>query len=171
MRLLTVAAFAFGMAGGTAWAQAATPHAAHAAKTLTPEQVRGYANGEGMGLAKPAESNAYPGPKHALDLAAELRLTPEQRAALQAEYDAMHEKAVSLGARFLDKEGEIEKAFATRSVSRESLPALVAEAARLQGEIRLCHLEAHLKTRAHLSDDQIATYRRLRGHADKTAHP
>ena len=97
MMLCAVAALALSLAEG-APSTPASPHFAQDSprppKTLTPEQVQGYSSGEGMGLAKAAELNAYPGPKHVLDLAAPLHLSPEQRAAVQAVHDAMHEKAV-----------------------------------------------------------------------------
>ena len=47
-------------------------------KALSAEDVQGYVSGKGMGLAKAAELNGYPGPSHVLGLATELALTPEQ---------------------------------------------------------------------------------------------
>ena len=47
-------------------------------KALSPDEIQGYLTGQGMGLAKAAELNGYPGPLHVLELAAELKLTEEQ---------------------------------------------------------------------------------------------
>ena len=48
-------------------------------KALSKEEIGGYISGDGMGLAKTAELNHYPGPRHVLDLADELQLSGEQR--------------------------------------------------------------------------------------------
>jgi hypothetical protein len=40
-----------------------------AIKALSPEDLAGLLNGEGMGMAKAAELNGYPGPVHVLELA------------------------------------------------------------------------------------------------------
>jgi hypothetical protein len=44
-------------------------------KALSPEDIDELRNGTGMGLAKAAELNGYPGPLHVLALTTELRLT------------------------------------------------------------------------------------------------
>ena len=49
-------------------------------QALSPEDIQGLLEGRGMGLAKAAELNSYPGPKHVLEMADALELTPEQRA-------------------------------------------------------------------------------------------
>lgn len=49
-----------------------------AIEALSPERVRGLLAGGWMGLAKAAELNGLPGPKHVLDLAEPLVLTPDQ---------------------------------------------------------------------------------------------
>src|SRR5574342_793837 len=48
-------------------------------KALSPEQLQQLRDGEGMGLALPAELNHYPGPRHVLALAEELGLSVKQR--------------------------------------------------------------------------------------------
>jgi hypothetical protein len=48
-------------------------------KALSPQEISDYLSGKGMGLAKAAELNGYPGPAHVIELAAELELTPEQK--------------------------------------------------------------------------------------------
>jgi hypothetical protein len=47
-------------------------------KALSQQDIDDYLNGRGMGYAKAAELNHYPGPRHVLDLAHTLALTPEQ---------------------------------------------------------------------------------------------
>ena len=46
-----------------------------AIKALAPSEVEDLRQGNGMGMALPAELNGYPGPRHVLDLAEELNLT------------------------------------------------------------------------------------------------
>ncbi|MGH6886831.1 MAG: hypothetical protein ACREGK_12240, partial [Geminicoccales bacterium] len=68
-------------------------------KGLSQEQVDDLLSGRGMGLALPAELNGYPGPRHVLDLAARLGLSPEQRDRTKALFEAMRARAVVLGER------------------------------------------------------------------------
>ena len=56
-----------------------------------------------MGMAKVAELNGYPGPRHVLDLAAQLKLTPEQRQEVQAIYDPMTAAAKPRGAELVER--------------------------------------------------------------------
>src|SRR3990172_8479974 len=53
-------------------------------KALSPEQIQELRNGDGMGLALAAELNHYPGPRHVLELAHELALSPKQQDQVQA---------------------------------------------------------------------------------------
>ncbi|MDL1878575.1 hypothetical protein FBQ85_25940, partial [Cytophagia bacterium CHB2] len=41
-------------------------------KSLSPQEIRMYLEGHGMGLAKAAELNHYPGPRHVMELAKQL---------------------------------------------------------------------------------------------------
>ncbi|MCX7274130.1 MAG: hypothetical protein NTV19_13305 [Burkholderiales bacterium] len=47
-------------------------------KSLSAQQMADLRAGTGMALALPAELNGYPGPSHALELADQLKLSPEQ---------------------------------------------------------------------------------------------
>lgn len=133
-------------------------------KALSPEEVAAYEAGEGMGYAKAAELNHYPGPRHVLDLQKELGLTPDQAAGAQASYRRMHERAVRLGKAILEKERELDRLFAEERITPQSLSRLTAEAGRLEGELRLAHLKAHLEMRSLLTPAQIAAYDALRGY-------
>jgi hypothetical protein len=56
----------------------ASPYAGQQARTikaLSDEEIAALRNGEGLGMAKAAELNGYPGPLHVLALAAQLELT------------------------------------------------------------------------------------------------
>jgi Spy/CpxP family protein refolding chaperone len=66
-------------------------------KALSPDDISALLKGEGMGMAKAAELNDYPGPKHVLDLAMQLKLTESQRQKFQAIFDRMSAAAKPLG--------------------------------------------------------------------------
>lgn len=66
-------------------------------KALSGEEIRGLLNGDGMGTAKVAELNHYPGPRHVLDLAYQSNLSEKQRKETQKIFDKMREEAVRLG--------------------------------------------------------------------------
>jgi Spy/CpxP family protein refolding chaperone len=134
-------------------------------KSLSSEEVAGLLNGHGMGLAKAAELNHYPGPRHVLELATELQLTPGQRTQTQATLDRMHAEAVRLGRRIVERERELDALFAKGDIDAGRLRTATAEIARLQGDLRAAHLAAHLEMRRLLSPQQIAKYDELRGYA------
>lgn len=135
-------------------------------KALSEEEIAGYRAGEGMGFAMAAELNGYPGPKHVLELVAELELTPDQIEATQGAFDEMHAAAVSLGERLVKAEEGLDRLFADGQVSRESLEATTDRIARLSGELRAVHLEAHLRMVEILTPEQRHAYMTLRGYGE-----
>ena len=133
-------------------------------KALSAEQVAGYQQGEGMGMALSAELNSYPGPKHVLELADSLRLTADQRGQVERIVDEMKVAAVRLGSTIVEREARLDSLFAGGGITDQSLEASVVELGRLQGELRYTHLRAHLATRAVLTEHQRMLYDRLRGY-------
>jgi Spy/CpxP family protein refolding chaperone len=152
------------------WALAQHGHSPYAGedqraiKGLSDEETQALLNGQGMGLAKAAELNHYPGPKHALELATELQLSEAQRTEAQRIYDRMHQEAVRLGTRIIDRERELNQLFATQAVDSDSLQNLTKQIAQLQGDLRLAHLQAHVEMKRVLSREQIDKYDALRGY-------
>jgi hypothetical protein len=133
-------------------------------KALSAEDIQALLKGEGMGLAKVAELNRYPGPSHVLQLAGELTLSDSQRGDVQRVFDRMKARALPLGERIVALERELDRAFAERSVDAPALERRVAEIARLQGELRTVHLRAHLETLPLLNEHQAHRYAQLRGY-------
>jgi Spy/CpxP family protein refolding chaperone len=91
-----------------------TPYAgqqSRAIKALSDEDIAALLKGEGMGYAKAAELNGYPGPKHVLDLADRLKLTPDQRQQVQAIFDRMSASAKPLGAELVERERVLDQLF------------------------------------------------------------
>jgi Spy/CpxP family protein refolding chaperone len=148
-------------------AQHATPYAgedARAIKSLSDEEVQQYLSGAGMGYAKAAELNQYPGPMHALELAEPLELTPEQRRRVETLMQAHKNEARALGRKVVDAERALDALFRSGRVNEPDLAARVRAVAVAQGEYRLSHLETHRRMKALLTPEQVASYDRLRGY-------
>jgi len=133
-------------------------------KALSGKDVQDLLAGRGMGLAKAAELNRYPGPAHVLELADRLGLSAEQKARTQSVFDAMEARARALGKALVEREAELDRLFASRRISRDSLQSSLAGISRLQGELRRVHLEAHLAQTDILTREQVASYAQLRGY-------
>ena len=141
-----------------------------AIKALPDDDIAALRKGEGMGMAKAAELNGYPGPKHVLDLAQQLQLTDTQRRDVQTIFDRMSEAAKPLGGELIAQEQALDQLFAKGDITPDRVAAATAAIAELQGRLRAVHLSAHLETRALLNADQIARYEQLRGYRDPQAH-
>lgn len=134
-------------------------------KSLSAEEVEQLLNGQGMGLAKAAELNHYPGPRHVLELAAELQLTPGQRSRTQATFERMRGEALRLGRLIVEGERALDAMFAKGEIDARKLRASTTGIARLRGDLRAAHLAAHLEMRRLLSPQQVKKYDELRGYA------
>jgi Spy/CpxP family protein refolding chaperone len=148
-------------------AQAQTPYAGmqtRPIKALSEQQVADLGAGRGMGLALAAELNGYPGPAHVLELAEKLNLAPDQRASIERLFDSMKSEALPLGSRLIEQEADLDKQFASHTVTPDSLKASTAAIAATQGTLRETHLKYHLSTVVVLSPDQMQHYAELRGY-------
>jgi uncharacterized protein (DUF305 family) len=132
---------------------------------LSQEEIDGLLAGEGMGSARSAELNGYPGPRHVLDMAGELQLSSEQTTSITTIFDNMKEQAVALGQEIVDAERLLNQSFADKTVSEESLQEQLAELTNLYSQLRQVHLQAHLAVTPLLSDEQLEQYQTLRGYA------
>jgi len=152
-------------------ALAQTPYAGmqtRGIKALSDNQIGDLQAGRGMSLALAAELNGYPGPLHVLELADKLGLSAEQRGKVQQLFDSMKAEAVSLGAKLIEQEAELDRQFSGRTITPEGLKSMTAAIAATQGQLRATHLKYHLSTAALLSPQQIEQYAALRGYA---GHP
>lgn len=140
-------------------------------KALPDQEIADLRAGKGMSMALAAELNGHPGPRHVLDLAEPLSLTPEQAAAVQSLFDAMQGEAAALGEAVVAGEAELEQRFRSASLDEDALRARVMAIAELRGRLRATHLRFHLATRAVLDRHQLVLYDRLRGYGDgNSAH-
>jgi len=152
--------------------EALSPYAGHEKreiKALSKKEVDGYFSGDGMGFAKTAELNHYPGPRHVLELADQLQLSGEQRRRTQAIFESMKSQAMRLGKELVEKEQRLDLRFAEGTISDAELEQLVTEISVIHGKLRAVHLRAHLAQKLVLTRDQIRIYDALRGYQQITA--
>jgi hypothetical protein len=133
-------------------------------KALSEQQVADLRAGRGMGLALAAELNGYPGPMHVLELADQLHLSADQRAEVQQLFDSMKAEAIPVGTRLIEQEAELDRLFASRTITAERLKAMTGSIAETQGALRDTHLKYHLSTAALLNRHQMQRYAELRGY-------
>src|SRR6185295_13986694 len=134
-------------------------------KALSPQEISDYLAGKGMGFAKAAELNGYPGPAHVLELGERLQLTDAQRAETQALFDAMQAKAMVLGRELVEEERRLDRLFASKSADPASVGASLARIGDLQARVRAAHLDAHLAQVRILTSEQTSRYVELRGYS------
>jgi hypothetical protein len=140
-------------------------------KSLSDDQVADLRDGRGMGLALAAELNGYPGPSHLLELADKLALSADQRATVQRLFDSMKAEALPVGAKLIGQETELDRLFASRTITSEPLKAATTAIATTQGKLRETHLKYHLFTVPLLTQDQIRRYGELRGYSHGLGMP
>lgn len=135
-------------------------------KALSQQEVNDYLKGDGLGYAKTAELNSYPGPRHILDLSKELKLTTDQIYRTEDIFKKMNLQAIDLGKQFIEKEIELEQAFASGSIDGEKLNLALSTIAEIESKIRYTHLKAHLDQKGMLTQQQITLYDKLRGYGE-----
>jgi hypothetical protein len=140
---------------------------------LGADEVAELLEGRGMGQARVADVQGYPGPRHVLDAwgAGALPLSAGQATRIQEIARTMASEARRVGRLVLDTERELALAFRGGGIDAVSLRPRVERIAALRGELRTVHLRAHIETRAVLDPAQIARYTELRGHAPDGGAP
>ncbi len=172
MPYVTVLALLLASSGGSRSAFAQEQRSPYAGeerreiKALSPGQVDQLLDGAGMGLARAAELNGVPGPRHVLDMADQLELTDAQRAEIERIEDRMHEAAVRLGREILELEEELDRLFAVGRADPSEVERLAGRIGQRSGLLRAVHLLAHLETAVVLRPAQIRRYGVLRGYED-----
>jgi hypothetical protein len=139
-------------------------------KALSAQDIEALRAGEGMGFAKAAELNGYPGPAHVLALANQLELTPEQLARTRAIESSMRAAARAIGAKLIEAERQLDSLFASGQITERSLGASIVRIGELQSALRRAHLSAHLEQAKLLDRRQTARYMHLRGYDSVQSH-
>lgn len=142
-------------------------------KALSQERTNGLLAGAGLGYAKAAELNGWPGPLHVLELADTLRLSAKQSEEVSLVRESMLQEAKRLGLKLVEGERQLETLFATGNPLDQDIDDTTAKIAAVEGQLRAVHLRAHLKMVSLLSRHQIMLYNRERGysgHAHSSGH-
>ncbi len=139
-------------------------------KALSQQNISDLRQGKGMGFAKAAELNGYPGPRHVLDMADEIKLTGEQRENMQELFEGMQAEAQLLGADILALEAELDRLFAGGRANAGTVASLTQDIGVLRGRLRAVHLNTHLESLPLLTRHQVMLYNRLRGYDDGGKH-
>src|SRR5712671_3067069 len=101
-------------------------------KALSDDEVKQYLSGAGMGYAKAAELNGYPGPMHVLELADKLGLSAEQRSATRLLMEKHKADAQAIGAKRVAAERSLDTMFRSGEVGKERLSEAVRAAAEIE---------------------------------------
>jgi len=133
-------------------------------KSLSAREIKSLRNGAGMGFAKLAELNHFPGPKHVLAIADDLELSSSQLASTESLYNEMRSRAMELGEQLIEKERQLDTQFSDASITELALNKALLEIGRLRAQLRYVHLEAHLRQRRLLTDEQVEKYDAIRGY-------
>ncbi|MEG3618745.1 hypothetical protein V5T82_09785 [Magnetovibrio sp. PR-2] len=136
-------------------------------KSMSAAEVEGHLKGYGLGYAKTAELNHYPGPAHLRELTKELGLSKDVTQQILAIEEQMLADAKKLGRHIVDLERKLDMMFVHAQPSPELVSKLTKEIGTLQGELRAIHLNAHLDVRPLLSKDIVERYDALRGYTSQ----
>jgi hypothetical protein len=134
-------------------------------KSLSNEDIKELRTGAGWGLAKAAELNGLPGPKHILEMKQEIELTVKQENMVIALYNKMNKEAIRLGNELIEYEEELNNRFAERNIDEKTLDELLGKISEIYKSLRFTHLSAHLQTPNILTENQIKKYNKLRGYS------
>ncbi|MGI9491786.1 MAG: hypothetical protein ACR2QF_05220, partial [Geminicoccaceae bacterium] len=141
---------------------------------LSPERVDGLLDGAGLGYAKAAELNGWPGPLHVLELADALDLSADQYSNVSAIRASMLAKAKKLGEDLIAAEAALNALFLVGSPDLAAVTDATAKIGSIEAELRAAHLAAHLETKPLLSRHQRMIYAKHRGydggHDSHSAH-
>lgn len=141
-------------------------------KSLTMQEIEELKAGSGTpfnGMAKPAELNGFPGPKHVLDAYKNgaLALSEDQHKKIQTLFEEMRAAAIPLGKSIISVEKQMDDAFKDSTINSEGLRNYINESADLYRKLRFVHLNSHLQMMSILNKDQVEKYNQLRGYTSK----
>jgi len=141
-----------------------------AIKALSAKEVDDLRAGAGMGYAKAAELNGYPGPMHVLELSSRLGLSAGQQAAVEKILREHKAEARALGSDVVSLEQQLDAAFAREGATAAEVDGLTRSVADAAGRLRASHLKAHIETARVLTREQVASYVVLRGYSAHRGH-
>lgn len=164
MKFILSAALLTAMLAGCAGLSPYAGEQGRGIKALSEREVRDYLSGAGMGYARAAELNGYPGPMHVLELVDQLALTPAQRDAMQTLMNNHKADARNLGKLVVEREQELDRLFADAQADKARVEAATRSAAEALAQYRASHLTTHIAAAAILTAEQRDKYSVLRGY-------
>lgn len=144
-----------------------SPYAGQESRTissLSAAEIDSLLRGDGMGFAKLAELNSFPGPKHVLDMSEKLGLSASQVADTQSLFEEMQASAIEIGEKIIAAEARLDLAFDRATINQEMLHEQLQAIGNLRAQLRYIHLEAHLRQKQLLSPSQARQYDAIRGY-------
>ncbi len=135
-----------------------------AIKALSPDEQAALLDGKGMGLARAAELNGYPGPRHVIEFARPLKLSESQLAASRDIFARMQRAARAEGAALVEAERALDALYATKTATPQRVDSQLARIEAIRARLRGAHLNAHLEQAAQLTPGQLSRYAELRGY-------
>ena len=138
-------------------------------KSLSAEDIDALEQGTGDafgGLAKLAELNGYPGPRHVLDLATSLQLTAVQKKLVENMNNTRVTEAQVVGKEMVRLEQEMNDMFTDGTITKETLRQKLEKSSELYGQLRYIHLKYHITMLDILAPDQVKLYNKLRGYSE-----
>lgn len=133
-------------------------------KALSDAEVLRLQKGEGGGEALPAELNGLAGPKHVLELAEQLQLTPWQLRQTRELFARMQREASAYGEALVEEERKLDAFFANGGDDTSEMLNMLGTIGKFQALVRFSHLIAHLRQDALLTKEQRELYIELRGY-------
>lgn len=135
-------------------------------KSLAPNEINGLLQGKGMGFARAAELNRYPGPRHVLDLSEKLHLSNQQISQSNQIFERMRKKAINLETLLVEYEKKLDMLFSSDQASASELDTLLLKIGETRAKLRGAHLHAHVEMKKILSHHQVMMYDDLRGYSN-----
>ncbi|MGI9338929.1 MAG: hypothetical protein ACR2P4_10530 [Gammaproteobacteria bacterium] len=135
-----------------------------AIKALSAAETTRYQKGEGGGDALAAELNGFAGPKHVLEFAEQLQLTPLQLRQTRDLFARMQKESRAYGAALIEEEQRLDAFFAEGGGDDLQMLTILGTIGKLRALVRYAHLSAHLRQNAILDEEQRLLYIELRGY-------
>lgn len=153
-----------GVAMNGAASTTSTTAATEAIRALSADEIRGLNEGRALRFGRAAEKNQNPAPYFLLKYRSELALFDEQMTPARAIMERERAQASKLGKELLADEAKLEALLATPGSREDEVAALTREIARLEGEIRLVHLQADVAAKKLINSDQQVRYNAIRSY-------